>query len=62
MTLKSLLVIFQALEPLQPQRPQRPLQPHWPHQPLQPYFIKRIPDPDGWIIPSTKMTNTGPFL
>ena len=62
MTLKSSLVIFQALEPLQSQWPQRPLQPHWPHQPLQPYFIKKIPEPDGWIIASTKMTSTGPFL
>ena len=40
----------------------RPLQPHWPLQPLQPYFTKKtLPDPDGWIIPGTKMTNTGPF-
>ena len=62
MTMESSVVIFQALEPLQPHWPQRPLQTHWPHQPLQPYFIKRIPDPDGCIIPSTKMTNTGPFL
>jgi hypothetical protein len=62
MTLKYSLVIFQALEPLQPQWPQRPLKPHWPHQPLQPYFIKKLPEPDGWIITSTKMTNTGPFL
>ena len=23
---------------------------------------KKITDPDGWIIPGTKMTNNGPFL
>jgi hypothetical protein len=40
----------------------QPLQPHWPHQPPQPYFIKELPVSDGWIIPGTKMTNTGPFL
>ena len=62
MTLKSSLVIFQALEPLQPQRPHRPLQPQWPQQPLKPYFIKELPDLDYWINPSTNMTNAGPFL
>ena len=40
----------------------RPLQPQWPQQPPQPNFIKEFPDPDGWIILGTKMTNTGPFL
>ena len=55
-------MIFQALEPLQPQRPHRPLQPLWPQQPLKPYFIKELPDLDDWIVPGTKMTNTGPFL
>ena len=25
-------------------------------------FIKKITDCDGWIIPGTKMTITGPFL
>jgi hypothetical protein len=25
-------------------------------------FLKKLPDPDGLIIPGTKMTNTGPFL
>mgnify|MGYP001176564651 CR=1 FL=1 len=39
-----------------------PLQPQWPQQPLKPYFIKKLPDPDDWIIPGTKMTNAGPFL
>ena len=62
MTLKSSLVIFQALEPLQPQQPHRPLQPQWPQQSLKPYFIKELPDLDDWIVPGTKMTNAGPFL
>ena len=62
MTLKSLLMIFQTLEPLQPQRPHQPLQPQWPQQPLKPYFIKKLPDLDDWIVPGTKMTNAGPFL
>ena len=56
------VVNAQTLEHLQPHWPQQPLQPLWPHQPLQPYFIKELPEPDGWIIPDTKMTNTGPFL
>ena len=25
-------------------------------------FHQKFTDPDGWIIPGTKMTNTGPFL
>ena len=62
MTLKSSVVIFQTLEPLQPQWPLQPQQPPWPQWPLQPHFIKNITDCDGWIIPGTKMTNTGPFL
>ena len=62
MTLKSSVVIFQALELLQPHCPHRPLQPHWPLQPQKPYFTKKLPDPNDWIIPGTKMTNTGPFL
>ena len=62
MTLKSPVVIFQALEPLQPQWPQQPRQPQWPQWPQQPHFIKKIADPDGWIILVTKMTNNGPFL
>ena len=62
MTLKSSLVIFQALEPLQPQQSHRLLQPQWPQQPLKPYFIKELPDFDNWIVPCTKMTNAGPFL
>ena len=55
MTLKSSVVIFQALELLQPR------QPHWPLQPQNPYFTKKLPGPDGWIVFGTKMTNTGPF-
>ena len=62
MTLKSSLVIFQALKPLQPQRPHQPLQRQWPQQPLRPYFIKELPDLDDWIVLGTKMTNAGPFL
>ena len=61
-TLKSSVVIFQTLEPLQPQWPPQPQQPPWPQWPLQPHFIKNIIDCDGWIIPGTIMTNTGPFL
>ena len=62
LTLKSSVMIFQALEPLQPRWPQRPLQPQWPLQPQKPYFTKELRGPDGWIIPGTKMTNTVPFL
>ena len=62
MTLKSSVVIFQALKPLQPQWPQWPQQPQWPQWPRQPHFIKKSTDPDGLIIPSTQMTNTSPFL
>ena len=62
MTLKSSVVIFQALKPLQPQWPQWPQQPQWPQWPRQPHFIKKITDPDGLIISSTQMTNTSPFL
>ena len=53
---------FQALEPLQPQWPRQPQQPQWPQWPQQPHFIKKFTDPDGSMIPGTKMTNTGPFL
>ena len=62
MTLKSSVVVFQALKLLQPQWPQRPQQPQWPQWPQQPHFIKKITDPDDLIIPSTQMTNTSPFL
>ena len=62
MTLKSSVVIFQALKPLQPQWPQWPQQPQWPQWPRQPHFIKKSTDPDGLIIPSTQMTNTSPFF
>ena len=62
MTLKSLLMIFQTLEPLQPQRPHQPLQPQWPQQPLKPYFMKKPLNLDEWIVPGTKMTYAGPFL
>ena len=62
MTLKSSVVIFQALKPLQPQWPQWPQQPQWPQWPQQPHFIKKITDPDGLIISRTQLTNTSPFL
>ena len=62
MTLKSSVLIFQALKPLQPQWPQWPQQPQWPQWPRQPHFIKNFTDPDGLIIPSTQMTTTNPFL
>ena len=62
MTLKSSLVIFQAIEPLQPQQPHWPLQPLWPQRPLKPYFIKKRPDLDNCIVPGTKMNSAGPFL
>ena len=62
LTLKSSVVIFQALEPLQPRWPHWPLQPQRPLQPQKPYFTKKLRGPDGWIVPGTKMTNTVPFL
>ena len=62
MTLKSSVVIFQALKPLQPQWPQWPQKPQWPQWPQQLHFIKKITRPDGLIIPGTKMTNISPFL
>ena len=62
LTLKSSVVIFQALEPLQPQWPWQPQQPQWPQWPQQSHFIKKITDPNGSMILGTKMTNTGPFL
>ena len=61
MTLKSSVVIFQAVQLLQVHWPHLPLQHHWPLQPQKPYFTKLLPGPDGWIIPGTKMTNTGRF-
>ena len=57
MTLKSSVVIFQTLEPQQPQWPLQPQRPRGPQWPLQPHSIKKITNPDGWIIPGTKMTN-----
>ena len=33
------------------------LQPRWSQQHLQPYIIKKLPDPNGWLIPSTKMVH-----
>ena len=62
MTLKSSVMIFQALSPLQPQWPLWPQQPRWPQWPRQPHFIKKFTQHDGWIIPSAQMTNTSPFL
>ena len=61
-TLKSSVVILQALKYLQPWWPQWPQQPQWPQWPQQPHFIKKFTDPDGLIIPSTQMTTTSPFL
>ena len=61
-TLKSLVVIFQALKPLQPQLPQWPQQPQWPQWPRQPHFIKKFTDSDDLIILSTQKNNTSPFL
>jgi hypothetical protein len=40
----------------------QPQQPQWPQGPRQPHFIKKIIDPDGWIIPSTHMIKSSPFL
>ena len=57
-TLKSSVVIFQALKPLQPQWPQWPQQPQWPQRPRKPHMIKKFTDPDGLIISSTQLTNT----
>ena len=62
MTLKSSVVIFQALEPLQHQWTQQPQQPQWPQWPQQPHIIKIFIDSDCCIIPGTKMTNICPFL
>ena len=62
MTLKSSVVNFQALQPLQPQWPQWPQQPHWPQWPRKLHFFKNFTDPRDLIIPSTKITNTSPFL
>ena len=53
MTLKSSVVMFQALKTLQPHWPQQPQQPQWPQWPRQPHFIKKYTDPDGWIISGT---------
>ena len=62
MTLKSSIVIFQALKPLQPQWPWQPQQPRLPQWPQQPHFIKKFTHPDRWITPTTNMTNTSSFL
>ena len=62
MTLKSSVVIFQALTPLQPQWPQWPQQPQWPQWPRQPHLIKNSTDPDDLIILGTQLTNTSSFL
>ena len=62
LTLKSSVVIFEALEPLQPQWPLQPQQPQWPQWPQQPHFIKKFTNPYDLMIPGSKMTNTGPFL
>ena len=62
MTLKSSVVIFQALKPLQSQWPLQPQRPPWPQWPLQPHFMKKNNAPDGWILPGNQMTNIGPFL
>ena len=62
MTLKFPVVILQALEPLQPQWPQQPQWPKWPQWPRQPHFIKKITYSDGWIISTTKVTNTSSVL
>ena len=50
---------FRDSTPLWPHRPQQPHRPHWPPQP---YFIKKLPNSDGLIIPGIEMTNTGPLL
>ena len=62
MTLKSSVVIFQALESLQPQWPLQPQQPQQPQWPQQPHFIKYFTHFDGWIIPSTEKANISPFF
>ena len=62
MTLKSSVVIFLALEPQQPQWPWQLQQPQWPQWPPQPHFIKQFTRTNGFIIPSTQITNTSPFF
>ena len=68
MTLKSSIVIFQALKPLQPQWPRQPQQPQWPQWPQQPqwpqwlwqpHFIKNLTGLDVSINPGTKITYPG---
>jgi hypothetical protein len=61
-TLKSSVVIFQALENSSSNWPHRPLQPHRPQQPLNANFLENNSDLDGLIITSTKITNTDHFL
>ena len=61
MTLKSSVVIFQALGPLQPRWPHWPLQPQQPIQPQKPYFTKELCVPDSWIAPGTKWLILFPF-
>ena len=61
MALRSSVMIFQALYPMQPQWPLQPQQPPWPQWPLQPHLIKKITDPDGFIIPGNPITITGTF-
>ena len=51
MTLKSSVMIFQALSPLQPQWPLWPQQSQWPQWPWQPHFIKKFTQHDAWIMP-----------
>ena len=62
MTLQQSVVIFQTLEPLQPQRPPQPQQPQWPQRLNSPISSKKITHPDVWIIPSTLIIKTSPFL
>ena len=62
MTLKTSVVIFPTLEPQRPQWPLQPQQPQRPQWPQQPHFINFFIQPNGWIIPSTQITNTSPFF
>ena len=59
MTLKSLVVIFQALEPLQPQWPEQSKEPQWPQWPQKPHFTKEITEFYVSTNHGTKMTYPG---
>ena len=62
MTLKSSVVICQALEPLQPQGTPKPKTTSMTSMTFTASFHQKNTAPDGWILPGNQMTNTDPFL